>query len=118
MESTVMIPLQLMITAVSEVPTDCDAIVSMSGPAVMAECDGEIKISTCLLETEHQIVTAEEALRAVKIVISAVTCMFMVRNYMSIYLLVGWHAKTTFKLHEANEHNRLLNEDEVTCMLF
>jgi len=43
--------------------------------------------------------------RAIKIVISAVTCRLRARNYTLIYSLLEGHAKVIFKLHEANKHN-------------
>jgi hypothetical protein len=47
MESAIMMPSQLMITTISEVPPDCGIIVSLSGHAVMDDSNDETKISTC-----------------------------------------------------------------------
>jgi hypothetical protein len=47
MESAAMIPSQLMITTVSEVPPNRDIIISVSGHAVMDDSKDETKISTC-----------------------------------------------------------------------
>jgi hypothetical protein len=47
MESAAMIPSQLMITTVSELPSDRDIIVSLSGHAVLDDSNDETKISTC-----------------------------------------------------------------------
>lgn len=77
-----MIPSQLIITTVSEVPPDRDIIVSMSSHALMDDSDDETEISTCQLENEHPIVTAKEAVRAIKILISAVAHVLRERNYM------------------------------------
>jgi hypothetical protein len=53
-------------TAVSEVPNDRD--VAVSGPAVTDDSDDEHKIGVCELESEHQIVTTKDTLRACKII--------------------------------------------------
>ena len=64
-----------------------------------------MKPISVLVRNEHPIVTANEALRAIKIVISAVTCMLRARNCVLIHSLVEGHGKAIFKLHEANRHN-------------
>lgn len=51
----------------------------MSGHAVMDDSD-ETKISPCELESEHQIVTTKEALRASRLLLSFMMHIVLMRN--------------------------------------
>jgi hypothetical protein len=59
-----------------------------------------------LVRNEHPIVTAKEAVRSIKIVISAVTCTLRARNYMLIFSSSMKHTNITV----------FLNRNKVMCM--
>jgi hypothetical protein len=53
--------------AVSEVPSDRDIVAAVSDRAVTDDGDDEREIGACELESERQIVTTKDALRAFKV---------------------------------------------------
>jgi hypothetical protein len=53
--------------AVSEVPSDCDIVAAVPDRAVTDDGDDEREIGACELESERQIVTTKDALRAFKV---------------------------------------------------
>jgi hypothetical protein len=53
--------------AVSEVPSDGDIVAAVSDRAISDDSDDEREIGSCELESERQIVTTKDALRAFKI---------------------------------------------------
>src|SRR5215468_1902631 len=54
--------------AVSEVPSDRDIVTAVSDLAVTDDSDDEREIGACELESERQIVTTKDALRALKVI--------------------------------------------------
>jgi hypothetical protein len=54
--------------AVSEVPSDHDIAAAVFDGAITDDSDDECEISACELESERQIVTTKEALRAFKVI--------------------------------------------------
>lgn len=49
---------------VSEVPTNCDTVAAMCSHAIMHDSNDGTEISTCEVESEHQIFTTKEAVTA------------------------------------------------------
>jgi hypothetical protein len=54
--------------AVSEVPSDRDIVAAVSDRAITDDSDDEREIGVCELETERQILTTKDALRAFKVI--------------------------------------------------
>jgi hypothetical protein len=54
--------------AVSEVPSDRDTVAAVSDRAVTDGSDDERQIGACELESERQIVTTKDAVRAFKVI--------------------------------------------------
>jgi hypothetical protein len=58
----------LLITAVSEFPTDHDIIAAMCGHTIMDDSKDKTKISTCELESECPTVRTKDPLSAINII--------------------------------------------------